>query len=341
VRDVAARTAEKAPVAEIVPAMMAALEARAHNATRAGSVLDLIGNTPLVRLRNVTRHLRRVQVYAKLESFNPGGSVKDRAARQMVLDGIAAGHLTRDKTLIDSSSGNTAVAYAMIGAAMGYRVSLVMPSNVTKQRKDITTAYGASHVFSDPLEGSDGAIRLMRQIVAADPEKYFYPDQYSNESNPRAHYLTTGPEIFDALGERLTHFVAGLGTSGTVMGTGRFLKERVAGVRIVAAQPSDALHGIEGWKHMPSSLIPKIWRPDECVDEIIGVETESSLDLAERLATEEGLFVGHSCGASCLAALRIAEELEREGRSGVIVTIFPDGGARYLPPIRWERYTEW
>jgi cysteine synthase B len=320
---------------------LARIEARTGEAVLRPSIVDLIGGTPLVRLHRIPRHLKRVEIYAKVEGLNPGGSVKDRAARQMVLDGIAGGRLTREKTIIDSSSGNTAVAYAMIGAALGYPVSLVMPSNVTKSRKDITRAYGATHIFSDPLEGSDGAIRRVRQIVAESPDRYFYPDQYSNESNPGAHYLGTGAEIVEALGDRITHFVAGIGTGGTVMGTGRRLKEHRRDIRIVAAQPADALHGLEGMKHMPSSLVPAIWRPEEVVDEVLPIETDPSLDLAERIAREEGIFAGHSSGGALLAALTVAERLEAQGKPGVIVTLFPDSGGRYFQPMKWERLTEW
>jgi cysteine synthase B len=294
-----------------------------------------------VRLNRLARHLKRVEIYAKLESFNPGGSVKDRAARQILLDAIADGRLTPQKTIIDSSSGNTAVAYAMIGAALGYRVALVMPANVTKARKDITRAYGALHIFSDPLEGSDGAIHRVREIVAEHPGEYFYADQYSNSSNARAHYLSTAPEIFEAIGDRLTHFVAGIGTTGTIMGTGRRLKELNPEVRIVAVEPADALHGLEGLKHMASSIVPPLWRPEAVVDEILPVDSDPALDLAEKLASEEGMYVGHSSGGALLGALQLAERLEAEGKSGTIATIFPDGGARYLQPMKWERHTEW
>ncbi len=246
---------------------------------RVDSVVDLIGKTPLIRLRSVEERARNdVEIWAKCEFANPGGSVKDRPARQMILDALADGRLTKDKTLIDSTSGNTGVAYSMIGAALGIRVALVMPENVSAARKQITSAYGTEIIYSSPMEGSDGAIRLCRTIVARDPGKYFYPDQYSNESNPKAHYLGTGVEILDALGDRLTHFVAGIGTSGTVMGTGRRLKEHRPSIQVVAVEPDDALHGLEGLKHMESSLVPEIWRPEGIVDRILPMSTDEAWD---------------------------------------------------------------
>ena len=300
------------------------------------SVVDLIGNTPLVRLHKLEPR-PGVELWAKCEFMNPGGSVKDRAARQMILDALEGGRLTRDKILIDSTSGNTGVAYSMIGAALGLRVQLVMPANVSAARKQITAAYGTELIFSSELEGSDGAIRLVREIVARDPDRYFYPDQYSNESNPRAHYLTTGPEIIRAVGDRITHFLAGIGTGGTVMGTGRALHEHRADIRVVAVEPDDALHGLEGLKHMESSLVPAIWRPAEAVDEILPLPTEDGWDMAERVAREEGLFVGHSGGASVAGALRIARRIDR----GCVVCIIPDRGDRYFTPLKWEKHHVW
>ena len=307
-----------------------------HSPRRVDSIVDLVGHTPLLRLRHMEIK-PRVEIWAKCEFCNPGGIVKDRAALQMVRDAIFDGRLTKDKILIDSTSGNTGVAYSMVGAALGYRVTLVMPANVSAARKQITAAYGTTLIYSSELEGSDGAIRLVRELVAKDPARYFYPDQYSNESNPRAHYLGTGVEILNVLGDRLTHFIAGIGTSGTVMGAGRRMKEHHRPVRVVAVEPEDALHGLEGLKHMPSSLVPQIWRPAECVDEILSMPTEEAWDVSEALVRKEGLFVGHSAGAAVAAALRFSAEIE----TGCIVCIIPDRGDRYFTPLKWEKYYEW
>jgi cysteine synthase B len=307
---------------------------------RLESVLDAVGDTPLVRLRRVAQHAPDVEVWAKLEFANPGGSVKDRPALRMILDAMADGRLGPGKTLIDSTSGNTGVAYSMFGAALGIPVRLVMPSNVSKARKDITRSFGTEIVYSDPLEGSDGAIRRAREIVAADPEKYFYPDQYSNRSNWLAHYDGTGREILDALGDRLTHFVAGLGTTGTMMGTARRLKEHPRRIECVAVEPAEALHGLEGLKHLESSLVPPIYDP-AVPDRIDRVTTEDGWDMADRLAREEGLHVGHSSGANVFAALRIAADVQRSGRGGCVVAIVADRGDRYFAPMKWERRYVW
>jgi cysteine synthase B len=298
--------------------------------------VDLVGRTPLVRLRRFDAATPGVEIWAKCEFRNPAGSVKDRAARQMMLDAIAAGRLGEGVTLIDSTSGNTGVAYAMLGAALGVKVALVMPENVTPMRKKIAGAYGAELVFSSPMEGSDGAIHRVRELVAERPGRYFYPDQYSNDSNPRAHYLTTGPEIWEGTRGRVTHFVAGIGTSGTVMGTGRRLKELRPEVQVVAVEPDDAMHGLEGLKHMASSIVPAIYHPEE-LDRVIPMSTEEAWEVTERLAREEGLFLGHSSGAALAGALRIARELHGAGRPGVVVTVFPDAGTRYLVTGTWER----
>jgi cysteine synthase B len=311
-------------------------EARRVARTPIGSIVEAIGNTPLVRLRIFEREFPKAEVYAKLEQFNPGGSVKDRPARQMVLDALSSGVLTPEKILIDSTSGNTGVGYSLVGAALGIKVQLVMPSNVTPGRISIARAYGTEIIFSDPLEGSDGAIVLAREILAQDPTRYFYPDQYSNAANPRAHYLSTGPEITALLGKRLTHFVAGIGTSGTVMGTGRFLHEYNPKIRVIAVEPSDPFHGLEGLKHMESSIVPAIWKPHE-VDEIISVDTEPSWELIERVGREEGIFAGHSSGGA-LEATRIILEKHPEA---VVVVIFPDGGTRYLAPEETDRAYAW
>jgi cysteine synthase B len=307
---------------------------------RLESVVDAVGDTPVLRLNKVAAHVPDVEVWAKLEFANPGGSVKDRPALRMMLDALADGRLTRDKILIDSTSGNTGVAYALFGAALGIRVRLVMPANVSKARKDITRSFGTEIVPSDPMEGSDGAIRLARELVSKDPDAYFYPDQYSNPSNWRAHYDGTGREIIDALGDRLTHFVAGLGTTGTMMGCARRLKEHHRPIECVAVEPAEALHGLEGLKHLATSLVPAIYDA-RVPDRTLFVQTEDGWDMAERLAREEGLHVGHSTGANVFAALQIAEELRQARRAGCIVAIVPDRGDRYFAPSRWERRYVW
>jgi S-sulfo-L-cysteine synthase (O-acetyl-L-serine-dependent) len=307
---------------------------------RIESVIDAVGNTPLVRLRKVAADVPDVEVWAKLEFANPGGSVKDRPALRMMLDALADGRLTRDKILIDSTSGNTGVAYSIFGAVLGIRIRLVMPSNVSKARKDIALSFGTEIVFSDEMKGSDGAILRAREMVAKDPDTYFYPDQYSNPSNWRAHYDGTGREILEALGDRLTHFVAGLGTTGTMMGTTRRLKEHTRPVECVAVEPADALHGLEGLKHMASSLVPPIYDPN-VPDRIRPITTEDGWDMADRLAREEGLHIGHSSGANIFVALQIARELQRSGRGGCIVAIVADRGDRYFAPLRWERQYVW
>jgi S-sulfo-L-cysteine synthase (O-acetyl-L-serine-dependent) len=313
---------------------------RLARSKRLASVLDAVGNTPLLRLERVGRSAPSVEVYLKLEFANPGGSVKDRPALRMVKDAIADGRLTSDRILIDSTSGNTGVAYSLIGAALGIRVQLVMPKNVTKARKDITQAFGTELIYSDPMEGSDGAIRQVRQIVAENPDEYFYPDQYSNPSNPLAHYDGTGVEILDAVGDRITHFVTGLGTSGTMMGTTRRLHEHSRKVHCVALEPDEALHGLEGLKHMASSIVPEIYDA-RLPDEIVTVKTEEGWDMSDRLAAEEGLFVGHSTGANVFAAVRIAETLHKAGQPGCIVTIACDRGDRYFSPMKWEKRYVW
>lgn len=300
------------------------------------SVVDAVGQTPLVRLHHVARSAPGVKVYLKLEYMNPGGSVKDRPALQMMKDAIADGRLTRDKILIDATSGNTGVAYSIFGAALGYRVALVMPANVSQARKNITRAFGTELIPSDPMEGSDGAIRLCRKLVAEHPDKYFYSDQYRNPSNPRAHYLGTGAEILEQVGDEITHFVTGLGTSGTCMGVTRRLHEHTRKVVCVAAQPEEALHGLEGLKHMASSLIPEIYDAS-LPDEHMTVRTEDGWDMADRLAEEEGLHVGHSTGANVFAAVKLAERI----KEGCVVTIACDRGDRYFAPMRWEKHYEW
>jgi S-sulfo-L-cysteine synthase (O-acetyl-L-serine-dependent) len=300
------------------------------------SILDLIGNTPLVRLRRLEREVPEgIELYAKAEWKNPGGSVKDRAALRMVLEGERAGLLQPGRTILDATSGNTGIAYAMIGAARGYGVRLCIPENVTPERKRILRAYGAEIVFTNPLEGSDGAIRHVRRIYEADPEQYFYPDQYNNPANCDAHYDTTGPEILAQTGGRVTHFVAGLGTSGTFMGAGRFFRDEKPSVQLISVQPDTPLHGLEGLKHMESALVPGIYDP-ALADLDMRVATEDAYETTRRLAMEEGLLVGISSGAAAVAGLRIARTAER----AVIVMIFCDGGEKYLSERFWEEPAE-
>ena len=300
------------------------------------SILDLIGNTPLVRLRRLERDVPPgIELYAKAEWKNPGGSVKDRAALRMVLEGERAGLLQPGRTILDATSGNTGIAYAMIGAARGYGVRLCIPENVTPERKRILRAYGAEIVFTNPLEGSDGAIRQVRRIYEADPERYFYPDQYNNPANCDAHYDTTGPEILAQTGGRVTHFVAGLGTSGTFMGAGRFFRDEKPSVQLISVQPDTPLHGLEGLKHMESALVPGIYDP-ALADLDMRIATEDAYETTRRLAMEEGLLVGISSGAAAVAGLRIARTAER----AVIVMIFCDGGEKYLSERFWEEPAE-
>jgi cysteine synthase B len=292
-------------------------------------VTDLIGDTPIVRLPSFERDTPGVELWAKCEFLNPGGSVKDRAASQMIRDAIRTGQLAPGKTIIDSTSGNTGVAYSLIGGALGYPVTLVMPGNVSWARRKISEAFGTKLVFSDPMEGSDGAIRLCRKIVEENPGLYFYPDQYSNLSNPLGHYNTTGREIWEQTDGRVTHFVTGIGTTGTVMGTGRRLKEYRRDIEVWAVEPDDALHGLEGLKHMESSIVPPIYHPEE-LDGVLPMDTDEAWNVSERLAKEEGLLVGHSSGASLAGGLRIARRLVAAHQRGVVVTLFPDRAERYF-----------
>lgn len=301
--------------------------------------VDAVGNTPLIKLRKASE-LTGCTILGKAEFLNPGGSVKDRAALRMMTRAAQDGRLTSDKTLVDSTSGNTGVAYSLFGAAMGFRVALVMPSNVSRARKDIARAFGTELIFSDPMEGSDGAIRHVRALVAREPDKYFYPDQYSNEDNPLAHYYGTAKEILDAVGDRITHFIAGLGTSGTIVGTSRRLREHSRPIRCIAVEPADALHGLEGLKHLPSSLIPGI-HDASAYHETMRVTTEQGWDMADQLAREEALHVGHSGGAAVFAAVEVAKRLHREQQGGCVVTIIPDRGDRYFAPMRWEKRYVW
>jgi S-sulfo-L-cysteine synthase (O-acetyl-L-serine-dependent) len=288
------------------------------------SILQAIGGTPLVRVR-LAGIPGDVEVWGKCEWFNPGGSVKDRTALSLVTEGGRTGALAPGKTIVDSSSGNTAVGLALVGRAMGYPVELLMPASVSEDRKRLCRAYGAKITLTDAFSGSDGAIVKVREIVEAEPDKYFYADQYRNPANPLAHYTTTGPEIWDQTGGRITHFVAGLGTSGTIMGTGRYLRERNPKVRVVAVEPREPLHGLEGLKHMPTALVPEIY-DTAGHDDLVRVATEDAYDTWCEVLGSSGLFVGHSAAAALLAAREVARDL----RSGVVVALLPDGGERYV-----------
>jgi len=298
------------------------------------TVIDLIGNTPLLRLDRLSYWLgdnrKNVQILAKAEFANPGGSVKDRAAWNMIKEGIASKQLTREKVIMDSSSGNTAIAYAMIGSALGYQVELVIPENAAEKRR-IAETYGARVISTDPLEGSDGAILEARERLRKNPDRYFMPDQYSNPNNWKAHYHTTAEEIWKQTQGKVTHFVAGIGTSGTLMGTGRRLKELNPKIQVVAVEPATPLHGLEGLKHMDSSIVPGIYDPN-VHDRKVPVYTEDAYEMVCRIAREEGLLIGYSCGAALQGAFEVAMGLEE----GVVVTVLPDRGERYLRDKFWD-----
>jgi len=298
-------------------------------------ILSRIGNTPLLRLTRITADLPGIEIYAKAEYFNPGGSVKDRAALNMILDGERTGKLTNDRIILDSTSGNTGIAYAMIAAVKGYRVVLCMPANASMERKRILKAYGAQVVLTDPGEGSDGAIRKCREMYESDHGRYYYPDQYNNPANWKAHYETTGPEILEQTAGRFTHFVAGLGTSGTFTGVTRRLRRELPGVKCYSAQPASGFHGIEGLKHMPTAIVPGIY-DDTLADGNLWLETEDAYRMVRRLAREEGLLVGISSGANVVAALGLGRELYATGQTGVIVTIFSDSADKYLSEYFWD-----
>ena len=289
-----------------------------------------IGNTPLVRLEAFETR-PGVEIHAKLEFHNAGGSVKDRAALAMVEDGERRGLLGAGQVLLDATSGNTGISYAMLGAARGFLVKLCVPANVTPERRQMLQSYGAEVVLTDPMEGSDGAIQEARRIFALDPDRYFYPDQYSNDANWRAHYETTGAEILEQTGGQVTHFVAGLGTSGTFMGTGRRLRASGRPIELTAVQPDSPLHALEGLKHMASAIVPRIFDPS-LADRNLTVTTEAAHEMTRRLSREAGLFVGPSSGAALAASLQVARTLD----FGCVVTIFPDGGARYLSESFWQ-----
>ncbi len=315
------------------PRRKASMPIREERRTRLGrSVLERIGNTPLIRLVRIPREFPGVQILAKAEWFNPGGSVKDRAAANIVLEAIDAGELPRGRELLDSTSGNTGIAYAMIGAAMGFGVTLCMPSNVSLERKRILSAYGATIVYTDPAEGSDGAMHKARQMYAADPGRYFFADQYGNDANWRAHYESTANEIWRQTEGRITHFVAMLGTSGTFVGTARRLKELNPDVRCISLQPDSSFHGIEGAKHMATSRVPRIY-DRRIADGDLGISTERAYELVRRLAREEGVMVGISSGGALAGCLEVAKTAPP---GSVIVTVFPDSGDKYLSEKFWD-----
>ena len=301
----------------------------------AHDVIGNVGNTPLLRLAKVAAEFPGIEIYAKAEYFNPGGSVKDRPALNMILEGERSGRLTHEKTLIDATSGNTGIAYAMIGAARGYKVKLCLPLNASIERKRILKAYGAELVLTPADEGSDGAIRRVREIYKSDPDRYFYADQYSNDANWRAHFETTGPEIIAQTEGRITQFVALLGTSGTFMGTSRCLRKELPHVTCISAQPSTGFHGIEGTKHMPTAIVPAIY-DDKLADRNLWIETEHCHKMVKRLAREEGLLVGISGAGNVVAALTIARELHAQSKKGVIVTILCDSADKYLSEHFWD-----
>jgi S-sulfo-L-cysteine synthase (O-acetyl-L-serine-dependent) len=295
------------------------------------SLLSQIGNTPLLRMAKLDAEFPGVEIYAKGELYNPGGSVKDRAGLNMILDGERTGRLTHEKIILDATSGNTGIAYAMIGALKGYKVKLCLPANASHERKQILKGYGAEMVFSDPGEGSDGAIRLCKEVYAADPEQYFYPDQYNNPANWKAHYEGTAMEILEQTGGAITHFVACMGTSGTFMGNSRRLKREIPGIQCISAQPSSGFHGLEGLKHMPTAIVPGIYDAS-IADDNLWIETEDAYRMTRWLGRNEGLLVGMSSGANAHAAREIARRI----KTGVVVTILCDGATKYLSEPFWN-----
>ena len=303
--------------------------------TEAEPLLATIGNTPLLRLDKISSEFRGVEIFGKAEYFNPGGSVKDRSAANMVLDGERSGKLNHSRVILDATSGNTGIAYAMIGANRGYKVKLVLPANASEERKRILKAYGAEMVFSDAAESSDGAIRLCREIYLGDPDRYFYPDQYNNPANWKAHFEHTGAEIIRQTGGRITHFVAAMGTSGTFMGTSRRLKRDVPGVQCISAQPSSGFHGLEGLKHMPTAIVPGIY-DEKLADGNLWIETEDAYRMVRRLAREEGLLVGISSGCNVHASTLLARELAGRGEPAMIVTVLCDSAEKYLSEHFWD-----
>jgi cysteine synthase B len=299
------------------------------------TVLAQIGNTPLLRLRRLSEGLPGIEIYGKAEYFNPGGSVKDRPALNMILDGERTGKLTSTRTILDATSGNTGIAYAMIAAARGYRVKLCLPTNASRERKSILMAYGAELVLTDPGQGSDGAIRKCREIYQDDPDRYFYPDQYNNPANWMAHYESTAVEMIEQCGSRLTHFITGMGTSGTFVGVTRRLRRDLPHVTCISTQPASAFHGLEGLKHMPSAIVPGIY-DETLADENLWMETEDAYRMVKRCAREEGVLVGVSSGANLAAAVALARRLAAADRPGVIVTILCDAADKYLSEEFWN-----
>jgi cysteine synthase B len=326
---------EEIPTMEDTSLPMAPVLSASSRRSSSSSILDLIGNTPLVRLEKVAADLDGIEIYGKAEFFNPGGSVKDRPAMNMILDGERTGKLTPDRVILDSTSGNTGIAYAMIGASRGYKVKLCLPQNASHERKRMLKAYGAEMVFSDAGEGSDGAIRMCREIYQADPDRYFYPDQYSNPANWKAHFETTAVEIMNQTERRITHFVACMGTSGTFVGTTRRLRRDMPDVRCISAQPSSGFHGLEGLKHMPTAIVPAIY-DDTLADENLWIETEDAYAMTRRMAREEGILVGISSGANLVAARQLGKSLAERGESGVIVTVLCDSADKYLSEPFWD-----
>lgn len=304
-------------------------------AERSTALLDQIGHTPLIRLDKLDSALPGVEIYGKAEFFNPGGSVKDRPALSMIREGERSGRLKKGKVILDSTSGNTGIAYAMIASYLGYPVKLCLPANASPERKQILKAYGAEVVLTDAGEGSDGSIRVCREIYAANPDLYFYPDQYNNPANPQAHFLTTGPEILEQTEGRITHFIAAMGTSGTFIGTTRRLRQERPSVKCISAQPSSGFHGLEGLKHMPTAIVPGIY-DETLADENVWVETEDGQAMARRLGREQGLLVGISSGANVHVALELGKKLAARGESAVIVTILCDGASKYLSEHFWN-----
>ncbi|WP_353071936.1 PLP-dependent cysteine synthase family protein [Tunturiibacter gelidoferens] len=299
------------------------------------SILDRVGHTPLVRLERLSSHLPGIQILGKAEWANPGGSVKDRAASAIVADAQHRGLLNDTRGLLDATSGNTGIAYAMLGAALGFRVTLCMPSNVSPERKRYLAAYGAEVLWTDPANGSDGAIRKARELAAAEPDKYYYADQYSNDENWKAHYRTTATEIWEQTEGQITHFVAGLGTSGTFMGTTRRLKELNPSIRCISMQPDSPFNGLEGLKHMATAIVPRIYDPS-LADANIDIPTETAYDMAKNLARNQGLLIGISAAAAVAACLQIGEQEASAGREAVIVTILCDSAEKYMSERFWQ-----
>ena len=314
-------------MAQVVPVPNPRMEAE--------PILATIGNTPLVRLQKIARQFPGIEILGKAEFYNPGGSVKDRPALNMILDGERSGKLNHQRTILDATSGNTGIAYAMIGAVRDYKIKLVLPANASMERKRILKAYGAETVFSDAAEGSDGAIRLCREIYNADPDIYFYPDQYNNPANWKAHFEHTGPEIIQQTGGRITHFIAAMGTSGTFTGVTRRLRRELPQVKCYSAQPSSGFHGLEGLKHMPTAIVPGIY-DEQLADGNLWIETEDAYAMVRRLAREEGLLVGISSGCNVHAATLLARELAERGETGMIVTVLCDSAEKYLSEHFWD-----